>query len=54
LKVPPGAVSRRRRRRGLPQAGSGAIIDGGTLAEWFDVIVHTQTVSAATVGSPPG
>jgi hypothetical protein len=31
--------------RGLPQAGPDSTISGGTLAEWFDVIVHTQTVS---------
>ncbi len=36
--------------RGLPDAGPASVIDGGTLAEWFDVLVHTQTVHPATFG----
>ena len=36
--------------RGLPDAGSGSVIEGGTLAEWFDVLVHTRTVHPATFG----
>lgn len=34
--------------RGLPDAGPGSIIEGGTLAEWFDVLIHTRTVHPAT------
>jgi erythromycin esterase len=34
--------------RGLPDAGSASVIEGGTLAGWFDVLVHTQTVHPAT------
>ena len=34
--------------RGLPDAGPASVIDGGTLAEWFDVLVHTRTVHPAT------
>ena len=30
--------------RGLPQAGPGATISGGSPALWFDVLVHTQAV----------
>ena len=30
--------------RGLPQGGPDAFMDGGTLAQWFDVIVHRQQV----------
>ena len=33
--------------RGLPHAGADSYIDGGSLAQWFDVIVHRQTVSPA-------
>jgi hypothetical protein len=33
-------------------SGPGSIVEGGTLAEWFDVIVHTQTVNPATASSP--
>jgi erythromycin esterase-like protein len=36
--------------RGLPQAGAGSVIDGGTAARWFDVIVHTQEVRPARDG----
>ena len=35
------------RTRGLPYAGPDSFIDGGSLAQWFDVIVHRQTVSPA-------
>jgi erythromycin esterase-like protein len=28
-------------------AGPGSIVDGDTLAQWFDVLVHTQTVGPA-------
>jgi erythromycin esterase-like protein len=34
--------------RGLPDAGPASVIDGGTLAEWFDVLVDTRTVHPAT------
>lgn len=34
--------------RGLPDAGPASAIEGGTLAEWFDVLVHTRTVHPAT------
>ena len=30
-------------------SGPGSIVDGGTLAQWFDILVHTQTVHPATV-----
>jgi erythromycin esterase len=33
--------------RGLPQAGPGAIVDGGSLSQWFDLLVHTQVVHPA-------
>ena len=33
--------------RGLPHAGPDSYIDGGSVAQWFDVIVHRQTVSPA-------
>jgi erythromycin esterase-like protein len=33
--------------RGLAGAGPDAYIDGGSLEQWFDVIVHRQTVSPA-------
>jgi erythromycin esterase len=33
--------------RGLPHAGPASSIDGGSLAQWFDVIVHRQSVSPA-------
>ena len=35
------------RTRGLAHAGPDSYIDGGSLEEWFDVIVHRQTVSPA-------
>lgn len=31
--------------RGIPNAGPGATISGGTLGQWFDVLVHTQRVT---------
>jgi erythromycin esterase-like protein len=31
--------------RGLPQAGPDSTITGGTLAQWFDLIVHVQAVT---------
>lgn len=31
--------------RGLPNAVPGATISGGTLAQWFDILVHVQTVT---------
>jgi erythromycin esterase-like protein len=31
--------------RGLPQAGPDSTISGGTPAQWFDLIVHTQAVT---------
>lgn len=34
--------------RGLPEYGTGSTASGGALAEWFDVLVHTQVVSPAT------
>ncbi|MEU6040573.1 erythromycin esterase family protein [Actinomadura sp. NPDC047616] len=37
--------------RGLPNGGPDAIIDGGTLAQWFEVIVHRQTVTPTHEGS---
>jgi erythromycin esterase-like protein len=33
--------------RGLAHAGADSYIDGGSLEQWFDVIVHRQTVSPA-------
>jgi erythromycin esterase len=33
--------------RGLPDGGPGAHMAGGTLAQWFDLIVHRQTVTPA-------
>ncbi len=36
--------------RGLPQGGPAGYIDGGSLAEWFDVLVHTQDVHPASMG----
>ena len=33
--------------RGLPDAGPDAYTDGGTLQQWFDVLVHRQAVSPA-------
>lgn len=33
------------RTRGLPDAGPGSSMSGGTLSQWFDVIVHRQEVS---------
>ncbi|TDE89501.1 erythromycin esterase family protein [Occultella glacieicola] len=35
------------RTRGLPEYGSGSLAHGGTLREWFDVLVHTQEVTPA-------
>ena len=34
--------------RGLPDAGPASVMEGGTLFEWFDVLVHTRTVHPAT------
>ncbi|MES9535798.1 erythromycin esterase family protein [Actinomadura sp. NPDC000600] len=34
--------------RGLPHTGPGSYMDGGTLRQWFDVIVHRQEVTPAT------
>jgi hypothetical protein len=36
--------------RGLPDDGPASVIEGGTLAEWFEVLVHTRTVHPATFG----
>ncbi|MEU5722781.1 erythromycin esterase family protein [Micromonospora sp. NPDC047738] len=33
--------------RGLPDGGPDAFMDGGTLRQWFDVIVHRQEVTPA-------
>ena len=33
--------------RGLPEGGPDAHMAGGTLAQWFDLIVHRQTVTPA-------
>lgn len=33
--------------RGLPDRGPGAYIDGGTLSQWFDIIIHRQEVTPA-------
>jgi erythromycin esterase len=33
--------------RGLPGSGPGAQMSGGTLAQWFDVLVHRQVVGPA-------
>ncbi len=47
----PGSVRRwleaPAKTRGLPHAGPDSYIDGGSVAQWFDVIVHRQTVSPA-------
>lgn len=34
--------------RGYPEAGLSSTMSGGTLADWFDVLVHRQEVSPAT------
>ena len=34
--------------RGLPDAGPDSFIDGGTLREWFDVLIHRQEVTPAS------
>lgn len=33
------------RARGLPEEGTGSTVTGGTLADWFDVIIHRREVS---------
>jgi erythromycin esterase len=33
--------------RGLPEYGSDSVAHGGTLRDWFDVLVHTQEVTPA-------
>ena len=33
--------------RGLPEGGPDAHMAGATLAQWFDLIVHCQTVTPA-------
>jgi erythromycin esterase len=33
--------------RGLPEYGSESLAYGGSLRDWFDVVVHTQEVSPA-------
>jgi hypothetical protein len=33
------------RTRGLPDRGPDSTMSGGTLAQWFDVIVHRQEVT---------
>ena len=33
--------------RGLADSGPGGFMTGGTLAQWFDVIVHRQEVNPA-------
>jgi len=33
--------------RGLADSGPGGFMTGGTLAQWFDVIVHRQEVHPA-------
>jgi erythromycin esterase-like protein len=38
--------------RGLPQAGPDSTISGGTLAQWFDLIVHTQAVTPLDAATP--
>ena len=38
------------RTRGVPEGGHGSYLSGGTPAEWFDVIVHRQVVTAAHPG----
>jgi erythromycin esterase len=40
--------------RGLPDAGPDAAMLGGSLGEWFDVVVHRQVVTPATPLVPPG
>lgn len=35
--------------RGLPNFGPDSSIDGGALAQWFDIIVHTQEVTPAQI-----
>jgi erythromycin esterase len=34
--------------RGLPDAGQDSYMAGGTLAQWFDVIIHRQVVTPVT------
>jgi len=38
--------------RGLPQAGPDSTISGGTAAQWFDLIVHTQQVTPLDAVAP--
>jgi erythromycin esterase-like protein len=33
--------------RGLPNFGPASFVEGGTLAEWFDIVIHRQQVSPA-------
>ncbi len=43
------------RTRGLPDRGPDSYLDGGSLAQWFDVIVHRQQVTPARpTASTPG
>jgi hypothetical protein len=38
--------------RGLAHAGPGSHMTGGTLAQWFDVIVHRQVITPTRPVSP--
>ena len=38
--------------RGLPDRGPGSYMAGGSLAQWFDVIVHRQELTPATGLTP--
>ena len=52
-RLPPAATSWLTgpvRTRGLPDHGPGSLIDGGSLHEWFDVLVHCRRTTPA---APP-
>ena len=38
--------------RGLPQAGPDSTITGGTLRQWFDMVVHVQAVTPLDAAAP--
>lgn len=40
------------RSRGLPEYGLASYMTGGSVAEWFDVLVYRRVVTAATPGAP--
>jgi erythromycin esterase len=42
------------RTRGLPDRGPGSFMAGGTLAQWFDLVVHVQDLTPASGLTPEG